>query len=61
MTSDCNAYLQHKLLINVALGDAGLKVWVLQESQEELVDKLGKVNEINLSQMKYTYSSYYQV
>lgn len=32
--------LQNKLLINVALGDAGLKVWILEKAQKKLVDQL---------------------
>ena len=33
-------YLQHELLVNVALCNAGLKVWVLQKTQEKFVDEL---------------------
>lgn len=32
--------LQNKLLINVALCDAGLKVRILQKAQKKLVDQL---------------------
>lgn len=32
--------LQDKLLINVALCDAGLKVWILQKTQEKLIYEL---------------------
>lgn len=33
-------YLQNKLLINVALRNAGLEVWILKKAQQKLVDKL---------------------
>lgn len=34
------AYLQNKLLIDVALRNAGLEVWILKKAQQKLVDKL---------------------
>lgn len=34
------SYRQHKLLVDVFLGNIGLEVWRLQEAKEELVHQL---------------------
>ena len=45
------AYLQNELLIDVALRNAGLEVWILKKAQQKFVDKLEKKKKGN--KMKY--------